>query len=44
MNINDILEIDLPIIIVMIVLWILDFLNIRKIEKAVEDMRTRPSR
>lgn len=35
MTITDIIEIDLPTIIVMIVLWLLDYLNIRKIEKLV---------
>lgn len=41
MNINDIIEIDLPVILVMIILWVLDYLNIRKIERAMEEMRTR---
>lgn len=35
MSITDIIEIDLPTIIVMIVLWLLDYLNIRKIGKIV---------
>jgi hypothetical protein len=44
MSIPDIIEIDLPTIIVLIVLWLLDWMGIRKLTQTVEDMRTRLGR
>ena len=41
MSITDIIEIDLPTIIVLIVLWLLDYLGIRRIQKAVDELRGR---
>lgn len=40
MSFGDIVAVDLPTIIVLIVLWILDYLGIRKVQKTVDEIRT----
>ena len=46
MSIGDIVAVDLPIIIVLIVLWLLDYFGIKKVQKTADDIKARvgPSR
>jgi hypothetical protein len=44
MSIGEILAIDLPTIIVVVVLWILNQLGIRKVDRSVNEIKTSVSR
>lgn len=41
MSIGEILAIDLPTIIVLVVVWLLDFFKIRGVDKKLDDMKGR---
>lgn len=44
MSVGDIVAVDLPTIIVLIVLWLIDYFKVRDIEKKVDEVKTRVSR
>lgn len=46
MSIGDIVAVDLPTIIVLIVLWLLDYFGIKRVQKTLDEIKTRvgPSR
>ena len=41
MSIGDIVAVDLPVIIVLIVLWLLDYFGIKKVQKTLDEIRSR---
>ena len=41
MSIGEIVAVDLPTIIVLIVLWLIDYFRIGKVEKAVNEIKTK---
>lgn len=44
MSIGDIAAVDLPTIVVLIVLWLIDYFKIRDVDKKVDEVKTRLSR
>ena len=42
MSFGEIVAVDLPTIIILIVLWLLDYFKIRGVDKKVEEIRGRP--